>query len=134
MRHGLQPHTSTRKAMSSHQGSWRAIAQQTANFRRAGPDALLQEAAWQVLALVKLRNFAAAAEELAALGDLDSPDYMADTPEGARHLTGQRLLSSWHPTRSDLSVKTLPLQLLLIFTLTLLLTNPASATPHFSTP
>ena len=89
LRHGLPSQnttilSSTHKAISCHQGSWRAIAQQTANFRRAGPDALLQEAAWQVLALVKLRNFAAAAEELAALGDLDSPDYVADTPEGVR--------------------------------------------------
>ena len=80
---------STRDATSSHQGSWRAIAQQTANFRRAGHDALLQEAAWQVLALVKLRNFAAAGEELASLGDLDGSDYTADTPDGVCHKPGQ---------------------------------------------
>ena len=45
------------------------------HYRQAGPDRLLWEAAWYILSLTKLHSYAAAAEELAALGDLDSGSY-----------------------------------------------------------
>lgn len=49
---------------------------------QAGTATALAEAAWRVLALSKLRNFAAAAEELAGLGDLDGAAYVVETPHG----------------------------------------------------
>ena len=39
-------------------------------------------AAYKVLSLFKIKNYTGAAEELQLLGDLDSEDYMMDTPTG----------------------------------------------------
>lgn len=44
----------------------------------ATPDEELTYGTYHLLALMKLRSFGAAADELAALGDLDSPNYQYD--------------------------------------------------------
>ena len=64
------------------QGSWRAIAERTANFLQHGSEAMFHDASWHVVAQMKLRDYPAAAEALASLGDLDSQEYMVSTPQG----------------------------------------------------
>lgn len=60
------------------QGAWRTIAERTQGFQSAGPHGskeALEEAAWHVLALAKLRVHGAALEVLKTLGQLDAPEH-----------------------------------------------------------
>lgn len=62
----------------SLQGAWRTIAERTQGFQSAGPHGskeALEEAAWHVLALAKLRVHGAALEVLKTLGQLDAPEH-----------------------------------------------------------
>lgn len=69
----------------ARQGSWRAIIEKVKETRKRdivhSLDEQLSYTSHYVLALMKLRNYGAAADELAALGDLDSPKFRyEDTP------------------------------------------------------
>ncbi|BDA49206.1 Trafficking protein particle complex subunit 12 [Coccomyxa sp. Obi] len=64
------------------QGSWRAVAERTNAYRNAPVDDLLVGAAWHIFALTKLRQYGNAADELASLSPLDSPQYIQEGPRG----------------------------------------------------
>ncbi len=53
---------------------------------------MLVGAAWHIFALTKLRQYGSAADELAALGSLDSPAYLQDGPDGAPFRASQALM------------------------------------------
>lgn len=69
--------------VSRLQGSWRAVAERTTAYKDAPMGDKLVGAAWHIFALTKLRQYGSAADELAALGSLDSPAYLQDGPQGA---------------------------------------------------
>jgi hypothetical protein len=66
------------------QGAWRVVLERTRGYMRSPRDEILANATWCILALTKLQQYTAAAEELASLGNLDSPPYGGDTFEGGR--------------------------------------------------
>jgi hypothetical protein len=61
------------------QGSWRAIVDMVKEVRRSSslqaPDEQIVYSMYYVLALMKLRNYAAAQDEFSVLGDLNSPNF-----------------------------------------------------------
>ncbi|GBG82201.1 hypothetical protein CBR_g34484 [Chara braunii] len=63
----------------ARQGSWRGIVEKVKEAHKFlmfhPPDEALAFSAYHVLALMKLRMFGAAADELRSLGDLDDPKY-----------------------------------------------------------
>lgn len=65
------------------QGCWKAVAEQTRDYKDAAEDQYLASAAWHIFALAKLRMYREAEAALAGLGDLDAPHYTAQTSKGA---------------------------------------------------
>lgn len=64
------------------QGAWRTLVDKVKAAKKRGslttPVQELNFATYYLLALMKLRNYGAAVDELAALGDLDAPHYSYD--------------------------------------------------------
>lgn len=64
------------------QGAWRTLVDKVKAAKKRGslttPVQELNFATYHLLALMKLRNYGAAVDELAALGDLDAPHYSYD--------------------------------------------------------
>lgn len=65
------------------QGCWNAIEDGLSRHLPEKVEDRLMCAAYLVLALVKTRQFSRAADELQQLGDLDSPEFMRETPHGS---------------------------------------------------
>lgn len=68
-----------RFSYNQRQGFWRAIADKVKEAKKRSmlhfPDEQLVYSTYHVLALMKLRSYAVAAEELAAIGDLKSKKF-----------------------------------------------------------
>jgi len=66
----------------ARQGAWRTLVDKVKAAKKRGslttPVQELNFATYHLLALMKLRNYGAAVDELAALGDLDAPHYSYD--------------------------------------------------------
>lgn len=64
---------------SQRQGSWRSLVERVKAAQKRGalvtPDEEMTYGTYHLFALMKLQNYRAAADELAAFGDLDSPQY-----------------------------------------------------------
>ncbi|CAI5468401.1 unnamed protein product [Closterium sp. Yama58-4] len=70
-------------AVLARQGSWRAIVDKVVEgYKLAGLAQQLALRGYHVLALMKLRMYGAAAEELMLLGNLDSPQYRYEAHPG----------------------------------------------------
>ncbi|GJP84149.1 hypothetical protein CLOP_g14240 [Closterium sp. NIES-67] len=70
-------------AVLARQGSWRAIVDKVVEgYKLAGLAQQLALRGYHVLALMKLRMYGAAAEELTLLGNLDSPQYRYEAHPG----------------------------------------------------
>ncbi|CAI7775739.1 unnamed protein product [Closterium sp. NIES-54] len=70
-------------AVLARQGSWRAIVDKVVEgYKLAGLVQQLALRGYHVLALMKLRMYGAAAEELTLLGNLDSPQYRYEAHPG----------------------------------------------------
>ncbi|CAK9256119.1 unnamed protein product [Sphagnum jensenii] len=69
----------TRLRKLARQGAWRTLVEKVKDAKKRGalamPDEEVTYGTYHLLALMKLRSYGAAADELAALGDLDSPHY-----------------------------------------------------------
>ena len=75
------------------QGAWRTVAERTQGFQSAGPRGskeALEEAAWHVLALAKLRAHGAALEVLNSLGQLDAPEFFGPGTARCRRVVGSQ--------------------------------------------
>ena len=59
------------------------MAERTRSFSAAARVGDLTQAAWHIFALAKLRRYRDAEAALSGLGNLESPQYMKDSPEGA---------------------------------------------------
>lgn len=64
---------------SQRQGSWRSLVERVKAAQKRGalvtPDEEMTYGTYHLFALMKLQNYRAAADELAAFGNLDSPQY-----------------------------------------------------------
>ena len=66
------------------QGQWRRLSEHLQAFRSWSDfDDFMSNAAFYVLALTKLRQYSAAAEELTRIGDLDAPEHTEHSSSGA---------------------------------------------------
>lgn len=78
----MLPLTCKRGWHIQRQGAWRTLIDKVKAAKKRGslttPVQELNFATYHLLALMKLRNYGAAVDELAALGDLDAPHYSYD--------------------------------------------------------
>ena len=65
------------------QGCWKAVAERTRSFSAAAREKDLTQAAWHIFSLAKLRRYRDAEAALNSLGNIESPQYMQESPEGA---------------------------------------------------
>lgn len=75
----FQPDFNEFPICSQRQGSWRSLVERVKAAQKRGalvtPDEEMTYGTYHLFALMKLQNHRAAADELAAFGDLDSPQY-----------------------------------------------------------
>ena len=79
------------------QGCWRAVSERTRSFSAAARQKDLTPAAWHIFALAKLRMYREADTALNSLGDLESPQYTEESPEGAGPLQIVKLSLASNP-------------------------------------
>lgn len=84
---------------SQRQGSWKLLIERVKEAQRQGllasPDQEIAYGTYHLVALMKLQEFRAAAQEIAAFGDLDAPQYRFENhPDLYPEKSGTQLLAT----------------------------------------